>query len=499
MKYSKVLGKLKTIGLAIWDYFFFLTIINSQVNGKIFIIRRFNHYDVSAGGCYQSGKYVTNMWNKMVKNIPKAHPIKNILVLGLGSGDSIRKIHKKYKSAQIIAVEYDPVMVEIAKRFVFGKNKYCPQIMINDANEALDLLIKQNKKFDIVIADIFNGVLPSPLLYNDEFLAKITKVLEHNAYLLVNFYRNKTTLEPVYDTKFSKWKNERYRYNQLAVYRPFGNGRVGDPIPDGLMFKEQSKIYQDFSIKHFIKSTPLNKDSVWGQRFKWKFICIDVYHSDREPTIEKIKGLQLVIWHPITKIAKINGWYRNLFIKYGSQNGFVHIKKNYWSDWTQHANRHRKEWLKSERYEICNVTLDEFEKAYHESKKLSGFLRKAFLKSVRTQLKDNKCTIDIVLVRDKNTAKYVAGLITTNYPDISLSIHTISFMRKDVKNTPVGYGVIINWYESAIKNNINWLNYGLLWKKGDPKEWKGYSKFKRQFKPYLIIFPRPYIKLLFNK
>ena len=497
MKFSKLFYLIKKIALAIWNYFFFIDVIDSPINGKIFIIRWFNHYDVSAGGCYQSGKYVTNMWLKMLKNVPKKHSIKQILVLGLGSGDTIRKIHKKYKTAQIIAVEYDPKMIQIAKRFVF--KKYCPQIIESDATIAVKDFISKNKKFDIIIGDIFTGVNPSPSLYSKDFVANLALILEHNGYLLINFYRNKNLIKPIYDEIFSFYKLVRYKYNLLGIYRHFGVGNIGDPVPEGLKFKYQSLIYQKFSLKHFGKSKQLSKDNIWGQRFNWRLFYIDIYHSQSMPTIQKIKGLQIIIWHPISKTAKINGWHRNLFIKSGSQNGFVKLTPNYWQDWDHHAKRHRNDWLKSlDHYEIQKVTIDEFETEYHKSKKLNGFLRKAFLKSVKIHMAKSPCIVNCTLVKDKSTNSYIAGLITTDYPDISQSIHTIAFMRKEAKNTPAGYGVIIDWYENCLKTNINWINWGLLWKPGDPKDWRGYTKFKLQFKPYLIIFPRPYIKILFN-
>ncbi len=144
----------------------------SDKNGEIKINRWFGRYDVESGNCFQSGPYVTNMWKKMINLIPlddaDFHP-KHILMLGLGGGGGIEILKKKYPKANIVAIEHDSVMVDIAKRIIFKKMKYSPEIFTEDAKLALEKLIKSKRNFDIVLVDIYNGLLPSPLLFETCF------------------------------------------------------------------------------------------------------------------------------------------------------------------------------------------------------------------------------------------------------------------------------------------------------------------------------------------
>jgi hypothetical protein len=85
--------------------------------------------------------------------------------------------------------------------------------------------------------------------------------------------------------------------------------------------------------------------------------------------------------------------------------------------------------------------------------------------------------------------------VTVNYPDVGHSRHTLSFISSEARHTSLGYGLIDTWYQRALSQGIAWLDFGLVWKPGDPSEWRGYSRFKRQFHLHLHRAPRSLIRL----
>ena len=56
------------------------------------------------------------MWNNAFKRIPKDFKAKNILILGLGGGNIIKLLQKRHPKANINVVEWDEVMIDIAKK-----------------------------------------------------------------------------------------------------------------------------------------------------------------------------------------------------------------------------------------------------------------------------------------------------------------------------------------------------------------------------------------------
>ena len=391
-------------------------------------------------------------------------------------------------------------MVDIAKRIVFSKIKYYPELIIEDARIALEALVLQKRKFDAIISDIFNGNKPSPLMYSKDFISLLSKVLENSGYLLANFYKNEKTIAPKFAEYFSCWGCLKYNSNRMRIYRHFGEGSIGDPVPKDFVNKEQSKIYLSAQLNHSSLVKLVGNEGCLGVRYFWYLFAIEWYSSDCEPKISPWKGLRLIIWHPIKQVNSKKGWWRNFLSgpKWLLQLGFARNSERYWDTWSKHARRHREKWMNDARYTLRKASIDEFEKAYFTSGKLDFLLRTGFMRVIRFHWEEHPENLDLYLVKDREREKDVAGLATVNYPDVSQSRHTISFICEEAHNTSVGYGLIDNWFLQAGKLGIKYLDFGVVWKKGNPRAWKGYSNFKRQFGLYLISYPRSYFKLTIN-
>lgn len=472
-----------------WQTCFWTEHIFSPQNGRIKVRKFFWFYEVIAGGCFQSGWYVTALWRKMLKRIAPEHKIKTVLMLGLGGGGGIFEVRKKFPLAHIIAIEHDPIMADIAKRIMADKLKYFPELIIADAKIALETFVFQKRKFDVIISDIFNGTEPSPLMYSADFIVLLSKILENNGYLLVNFYKNEKTIAPIFGKYFSCWERVKYQFNRMRIYRHFGRGKIGDPLPKDFINKEQSKIY--------LQPECIGNVGCFGRRYFFSFFAIEWYICDQEPKIIPWKGLRLIVWRPITKIKKRKGWWRNFLCKAEQelQIGFAENSQNYWHTWSTHAKRHREKWKNSSQYLLRKASIAEFEKAYLASGKLDFLLRTGFMRVLRFHWKKHAENLDLYLAKDMQNEKDIAGLATVNYLDVSQSRHTISFICEEAQKTSVGYGLIDNWFLQTQKAEIKWLDFGVVWKKGNARSWKGYSKFKQQFGLRLIKYPRSYFKI----
>jgi spermidine synthase len=117
---------------------------------------------------------------------------KEILVLGLGGGCVLKTLRNEFNfSGKITAVDIDPVIIQIAEK-EFG--------IVSDDNtnivcsDAFDYVKNDDKKFDLIIVDIFiDNEVPQKIL-SLEFWREIIKKTEKGGYIIFN-----TLCEPFTD------------------------------------------------------------------------------------------------------------------------------------------------------------------------------------------------------------------------------------------------------------------------------------------------------------
>ncbi len=293
---------------------------------------------------------------------------------------------------------------------------------------------------------------------------------------------------------YTGWNNPR---EHILAYRPFGNGRVGDPLPKDYKYYRQSQDLLSGECSTAFKPTIIGKPGCIGVRWKVGPVYFELFSSDIEPEIEPFPHFRYITWEPVTRAEKPKGWKWSRLTMLVRKTGYCQLNgdREYWKKWDSHAQRHRKKWLEkdSQNYEIDTASLEEFIQSYNNTKKLP-FLRGAFISVLKRRYERNKKDLHLFVVREKASKKIVAGLATLDLMDIRASQHVIAFFHKSVAHTSVNVGLIDNWYQHALKKNIRCLNFGIFWHPGDPKSFKGFSHFKRQFNIRYIVYPKPFFR-----
>lgn len=477
--------------------FFFDRIVNSEKNGSLNISGNIFSREIRNGWFYQSGPYVDRMFRFGLKKISKHHPVKHILLLGLGGGGVVREIKKRFKNAHITAIEYDPEMVHLCKTW-YLQTKYQTDLEIH-TQDAREAIFKLSAKFDLIIVDLFIDSHVSPLLASSEFVYRLHDLLNRGGYLLVNFFNE----DSIFASEFAKFffcaQMIQYRFNSLRLYRHFGQGYTGESLPKEYIDKGQSRQYLRAVAVNGKNSELIDRDNIVGVRTNIGSLYFETYVSDVEPIIKPFPFPRLIVWQPLT-ITRTKGWFTDSLSDKNNQHGFAILKeKEYWKEWSHHAQRHRTRFLKDDRFTIQKVDIDAFATAYHSTRKLGWLLRTGFIRVLRHHLERHPKDVHLFGVIEKRTEKIVAGLAVIDYPDISQSFHTIAFIHPSVRHTSVGFGLIDHWYQYAREKGIRCLNFGLVWRKGNPRAWKGYSKFKRQFHLHLICYPQSLVKFVWRE
>jgi spermidine synthase len=175
----------------------------SEFSGEIAVIQKGRERQLLVGGHIQSVNWdcpgvEKRVWGKIVESgvsnlsrdakLPArgwsalGGKVKNqkaklkILVLGLGAGTEIHLLSHNYPSAQFTAVEIDPEIIKIAKKF-FGVGEI-PNLEIVNA-DAFDFLKKSKLRWDLIICDIYAGGHYPKEAESDKFLQTIAKVSKY--------------------------------------------------------------------------------------------------------------------------------------------------------------------------------------------------------------------------------------------------------------------------------------------------------------------------------
>jgi len=469
----------------------------SEKNGEIIVEKFLWQTRIIVGHTEQSGPYVRDMWRKAIRRISKKHPIKQVLLVGLGGGNAVLEIQKRFKKAHITVIEWDQVMVEIAKKFQMLSHSQPTEIIIGDAALIIPDL---SRRFDLIILDAFTGNNPEKKLVEENILISLRNLLEIDGYLMVNVFRH---AELLYSFKkvFSFYNKWRYKANTLGLFRHFGRGRAGDPLPDWFIHKMHSHNYALSAIEEENTDSVIGREGCLGLRSRIGSVSLDSYFSDTEPEIEKSKGIRMVVWHPITRIDKATGWHRFFLDVSPQADAFLDLqnKKEYWKDWTERAERYRKKWLKNDIYEIEEISLEKFISTYQKTEKISNRLKKMFVRILNRNVESMGKSVHLFGVLNKETKEIVAGLAVCDFPDISQSFHLVSFINTGAEKSHVGVGLIDHWIKGCLERKIRFPNFGTIWLPGNSKSWIGFTKFKQQFNPFVLRYPQPLFKFIWIK
>lgn len=133
---------------------------------------------------YSFGKHYTSYRIAFDKLHIKDFDIKNILILGVGLGSVVRLLDQQKSIQSIVAVDIDPVVIELAQ-------KYWPKISkkIKTSFHTADAInwLKKNQnahKFDLIISDIFIDIETPENFTNKEYLSLLSPILNQNGILI---------------------------------------------------------------------------------------------------------------------------------------------------------------------------------------------------------------------------------------------------------------------------------------------------------------------------
>ena len=147
-------------------------------NGK-YVLDTLN-VNYSFGGLHTIFQKAFNQFNVRERNI------KNVLILGFGSGSVASILQHEYRmDVSITGIEKDKEVIELAKKY-FGIDEY-KNLTLKCACAYDFVLNAPLTSFDLIVVDVFVDLFVPEKCQDEKFIAALGKLLSENGILFYNF------------------------------------------------------------------------------------------------------------------------------------------------------------------------------------------------------------------------------------------------------------------------------------------------------------------------
>lgn len=166
---------------------------DSKLNGRIRIVDVGNTRKMVVGNTIQSINPDSPAcpklyWGQMSNSIKERFTdIQNILILGLGGGTLAHLLSRVYPEVDITSVEYDEVMIQLAKEY-FYVDKIPNHKIIHE--DALRLVIEPEENdippssLDLLIVDVLNGDKYPDLGKTGNFISAVKRLIRPGGHIV---------------------------------------------------------------------------------------------------------------------------------------------------------------------------------------------------------------------------------------------------------------------------------------------------------------------------
>lgn len=265
---------------------------------------------------------------------------------------------------------------------------------------------------------------------------------------------------------------------------------------------ELKHIFQD---RLFLTITFTNKycciigeEGSLGSRFSFGFFCLEYYTTNNEPKLEKFAGLRLVIWSPLGSSRVPKKWIKTPIKVDSVTYACVDIrnKDDYWKSWSDTFKNYCSRWERQDQYTIREILYDEYRALYSKYSKPEKYIptRLIWLEKYH---RHGKTDVQFYILQHKVTGEIYSGLAVVDCFSVNQAYYISAFTRKEVAPLQSGLWLIKYWMDVSSKKGIHFANLGPMWTDGQPKEWKGFTEFKKKFNPLYISTERPLFRITF--
>lgn len=271
--------------------------------------------------------------------------------------------------------------------------------------------------------------------------------------------------------------------------------RMQTPLPDGYFSYRSCRAFFLREAGTLGDMVPTGTEECAGARWHHGPFHFEKFVGDAVPQHDPTGPLRLCIWQPVTRTDRPAGWYRGTQGMSLRMTGFAKVEALENGEWSPHAKRHLAKFKKlvaSGEREIEETSLKEYLAAY--AKADQDRTMKAFFPYIlREKARMHGNRFHLLVSRRKN-GPIDAGLAYVHIPEAHQSNHVSAFMSGKGKTDSASTGLVARWFDECREQQVPYLDFGCFWAPRDPRDWKGFSRFKAQFGVRLIKYPTPMVR-----
>jgi spermidine synthase len=161
--------------------------VESPINGKITVLKSLGLGTyLQVEGLTQSGGILVDIWKTTIKKIhERKQDVNSCLILGLGGGTVAQLVMKDWPDAVITGVDFDPVIVDLGKKYL-GLENVQIKLFIKDAFEYCQEAVNEDKKFDLILIDLYKGSEFPAQFEGEQFPMLILRLLRDEGLAVFN-------------------------------------------------------------------------------------------------------------------------------------------------------------------------------------------------------------------------------------------------------------------------------------------------------------------------
>ena len=180
---------------------------------------------------------------------------KDMLVVGLGGGVLVNRYKELYPNANIVSVEIDDVVADMAKKY-FGYTDDDEQYEthVRDGRVFVKRALRKDRRYDFILLDAFNSDYIPEHMMTQEYLEEVKGLLKPGGIIMANtfsssalFHHESATYQEVFGGLYQiHFKDE--KTNRVIVVS-------NEPLPSIESLKSKVGQYQDQLLEYGVDAT----------------------------------------------------------------------------------------------------------------------------------------------------------------------------------------------------------------------------------------------------
>ncbi len=180
---------------------------------------------------------------------------KDMLVVGLGGGVLVNRYKELYPNANIVSVEIDDVVADMAKKyFGYTDNNKQYETHVRDGRVFVKRALRKDRRYDFILLDAFNSDYIPEHMMTQEYLEEVKGLLKPGGIIMANtfsssalFHHESATYQEVFGGLYQiHFKDE--KTNRVIVVS-------NEPLPSIESLKSKVGQYQDQLLEYGVDAT----------------------------------------------------------------------------------------------------------------------------------------------------------------------------------------------------------------------------------------------------